>query len=370
MATATELRSWKKRIPNWVSQDIRLYLDHIEGGVPIRALARDSGVHASTVLRKVRKTESRRDDPLVDKVLIHLGRLRRVQGKTPVNLNEVLPEMIDTPPDEITLKRDAIRILRALMQPGAVLAVMPDVRTAVVVCETPDGRPRQMASVERPVAEAMALQNWITCTPKGRVARYYINQKGRVALIKFLAEAESEKAAFNDTSVHHKGAGVSGANTKGTNVSGARGKHRTIGAESPLQVLARRREKTGATYLSHDLVMVGERLRMDFEVAQMDGQLIPSWQAIMQVSTAPKSPKIMDPRQHKARVRLENAMRFLGPELGDIALITCCHQQGMEHAEKELHMPARSGKYVLRIALNMLARHFKDDGDEAHNMIS
>ncbi len=373
MAITVKQHSFKREIPNWVCQDVRLYLDHIEGGVPIRALARDKGVHASTVLRKVRKTESRRDDPLVDNVLLNLGRLRRVQGKTPVNPDEVLLDMSDAPPDEITLKRDAIRILRALMQPGAVLAVMADVQTAVVVCESPDGRPRQMASVERPVAEAMALQNWITCTPQGRVSRYYINQKGRVALNKFLAEKESEKATFNDVSTHRKGAGLSGANTKGANlhvVAGGGGKHRTIGAESPLQVLARRRDKSGATYLSHDLLMVGERLRMDFEVAQMDGQGIPSWEAIMQASAASKSAKTKDPRQYQARLRLENAMRFLGPELGDIALITCCHEQGMEHTEKTLHMPARSGKYVLRIALNMLARHFENDGDEAHNMIS
>ena len=47
-------RSFSSDLPGWVSEDVRLYLDHIEGGMTIRALAREVGVHASTVLRKVR----------------------------------------------------------------------------------------------------------------------------------------------------------------------------------------------------------------------------------------------------------------------------------------------------------------------------
>ncbi|MCP5036530.1 MAG: helix-turn-helix domain-containing protein, partial [Rhodobacteraceae bacterium] len=156
MAHAITHRPLNKELPDWVSSDVRLYLEHIEGGVTIRALARVNGVHASTILRKVRKTESRRDDPLIDKVLIHLGKLRRVQGEPQVNPKEAVPEMTDAPPDEVTLKRDATRILRALMQTGAVLAVVPDVETAVVVVEAADGRPRQVATVESRIAQAMA----------------------------------------------------------------------------------------------------------------------------------------------------------------------------------------------------------------------
>ncbi|HGG05322.1 MAG TPA: helix-turn-helix domain-containing protein, partial [Aliiroseovarius sp.] len=46
-----------------------------------------------------------------------------------------------------------------------------------------------------------------------------------------------------------------------------------------------------------------------------------------------------------------------------------CQQLGMEHAEKQLTMPARSGKYVLRIALNMLARHYASLTDDSHDLI-
>lgn len=378
MAFAIEHRSLSNKIPSWVSQDVRLYLDHIEGGVTIRALARDHNVHASTILRKVRKTEGRRDDPLVDRVLIHLGKLRRNQGQAKPDPQKVPTDMTDTPPDAITLKRDAIRILRALMQPGAVLAVVPDVETAVVVRESTDGRPRQVATLARPVAEAMALQNWISCEPKGRVSRYYINQNGRMALNRFLAEQESEKAGFSEASAHF--AGLDGADPDGQGVkagklraiSGGRGKRRTIGAEAPLQVLARRRTKSGQTYISPELVETGERLRMDFELAQITGPVASDWQGLTQIGTNAAQVARhdnIDPRQASARKRLEKALRFLGPELGEVALITCCEQNGMEHAEKELHMPARSGKYVLRIALNMLARHYESEGGDGHNLI-
>jgi len=66
IATATSL-------PNWVPIPAQIYLAHTHAGLPIRALARLSGCHASTILRQIRKVETRRDDPLVDAVLHQLG---------------------------------------------------------------------------------------------------------------------------------------------------------------------------------------------------------------------------------------------------------------------------------------------------------
>ncbi len=353
-------------MPGWVPDDVRLYLDHVEGGQTIRALARSSGVHASTVLRKVRKTESRRDDPLVDKVLIHLGRLVRVRGDGHGALQE-LPDpmtdpMNDLPIDEQTLTRDATRILRALMRKGAVLAVVPEVETAVVVEETEDGRPHQTATVSRKVAEAMALQQWIACTPGGRVARYYITAKGRGALNRLLAEAESARAAGADEA-------PAGFGRAGVVELGRGKKRRAAGADTPLNVLARRRDKAGRPYLSPELVRAGERLRMDFEIVMLEGLPGSNWNAIMAAGGQSGPGRAPDQRHIDARRRLQAAMKFLGPELGEIALLTCCHEKGMESTEKELGMPARSGKYVLRIALNMLARHYQGQAGSDPDMI-
>ena len=63
----------RKPLPNWVPKPAQIYLAHTEAGLPIRALARMSGCHASTILRQIRKIETRRDDPLVDAALRALG---------------------------------------------------------------------------------------------------------------------------------------------------------------------------------------------------------------------------------------------------------------------------------------------------------
>ncbi len=48
-------------------------------------------------------------------------------------------------------------------------------------------------------------------------------------------------------------------------------------AESPLTALARRRDKSGEPFLTDDLVTVGERLREDFELAQMGPRVAQNW---------------------------------------------------------------------------------------------
>jgi len=59
-------------MPGWVPAEARRYVLHTEAGLSIRALARGEGCHASTVLRQVRRVETRRDDPLVDEALRRL----------------------------------------------------------------------------------------------------------------------------------------------------------------------------------------------------------------------------------------------------------------------------------------------------------
>jgi hypothetical protein len=57
--------------------------------------------------------------------------------------------------------------------------------------------------------------------------------------------------------------------------------------------------------------------------------------------------------------RVAGALKDLGPGLGDIALRCCCFLEGMEAAEKRMGWSARSGKIVLRIALQRLKLHYE-----------
>ena len=52
-------------------------------------------------------------------------------------------------------------------------------------------------------------------------------------------------------------------------------------AESPLSALSRRKDKDGKPFLSPDLVAAGERLREDFELAQMGPRVTQNWERFL-----------------------------------------------------------------------------------------
>ncbi len=63
-----------------------------------------------------------------------------------------------------------------------------------------------------------------------------------------------------------------------------------------------------------------------------------------------------------ARDRVAAALTDMGPGLSEVALRCCCHLEGLEAAERRLGWSARSGKIVLRIALQRLKRHYETTG--------
>ena len=60
-----------------------------------------------------------------------------------------------------------------------------------------------------------------------------------------------------------------------------------------------------------------------------------------------------------ARTRFLVAIDSVGPELSDVLLRVCCFLEGIGEAERQMDWPARSGKIVLRIALDRLVLHYK-----------
>ena len=55
--------------------------------------------------------------------------------------------------------------------------------------------------------------------------------------------------------------------------------------------------------------------------------------------------------------------------LGDVALRVCCFLEGIEAAEQHLGWAARSGKIVLRIALQRLVGHYRETYGQSGRMI-
>jgi DNA-binding PadR family transcriptional regulator len=259
------------------------------------------------------------------------------------------------------LERESLRVLRRLCEAQAVLAVARDMDMAVVVRESPDGTAQRTAVVERDIAQAMALQEWISCTdPQARVARYRITQLGR---------QELRRLSGDDPGMAEARAQFVGA--RGTEESDDRIRHmRSILGESPLAALARRRDKDGQPFLSREMVAAGERLREDFELAQMGGRVTQDWARFLTGPAQAVGPGDQRDRgAAAARQRVADALADLGPGLGDVALRCCCYQEGLETLERNMGWAARSGKVVLRIAMQRLQRHYAETGGKFGPMI-
>ncbi|MGC1505727.1 MAG: DUF6456 domain-containing protein [Sulfitobacter sp.] len=356
-----------RNLPEWVPVGALHYLAHTENGEPIRVLARAAGCHASTVLRQIRKVEMRRDDPLVDAALRKLGAAvpPSEQASAPLSNKDTAIMNEPTPlamPDDATLARESMRILRRLCETGAVLAVAADLDKAVVVRDGPQGGSTRTAVVATSVAQAMALKDWITPANSGRIIRYHITTSGRNALGAFLQR-------FGLTAKASKGFAEAAApfrfdrpdNSKADTDAEASRPRMPVG-ESPLSALARRRDKDGTPFLAEDLVHAGERLREDFELAQMDSSVTQNWDQFLTAGIQPgrNTGFMANSGASPARVRVKAALEELGSGLSDVALRCCCYLEGLEAAEKRLGWSARSGKVVLRIALMRLKRHYDD----------
>ena len=356
-------------IPSWVPDSALHYLAHTEKGTPIRALARQAGCHASTVLRQIRTFETRRDDFLVDSALRRLGRQVVPQNHAGSPIKEILmnpqKHLADNEDtlSETRLKSEARRVLRRLCESGAILAVSADFDKAAVVRETESGSSSRTAVVDREIAEAMALKDWINCESPGRIARYHITPTGRAALNRLLAEAENQASGFAEAQTPFtSGYGADrGLDRTGGDRAGVK-RVRYCMTESPLTALARRKDRDGQRFLSDDLVRAGERLREDFELAQMTPRVAQNWDSFLTCVDTGVAGGTGAGGAEVARTRVIGALRDLGPGLGDVVLRCCCYLEGLERAEKRMGWSARSGKIVLRIALQRLKRHYESLG--------
>ena len=361
----------RKNLPTWVPEAARNYIVHTEDGRSIRDLAREAGCHASTVLRQVRRIEARRDDPLFDEALNDLGALHQSAGsaenstdKDHQTMNAIVREPV-TAPDQLTIDREAKRILRRLCEPGACLAVAQEMEKAVVVREAGDGSSTRTAVVDRPVAQAMALKDWISCDTPGRISRYTITAAGRAALKRLLADEDAVRQGFSEAATpfadQHRSWGEKDCAEPGSDRTR---RIRYNLAESPILAMSRRKDKDGNPFLSTDLVAAAERLREDFELAQMGPRIAQNWEKFMTGGDriAFRGDSGIGNGPSGARDRVSAVLRDLGPGLGDVVLRCCCFLEGLEAAEKRMGWSARSGKVVLRIALQRLKRHYEDLG--------
>lgn len=339
-------------LPSWVPEGAGRYLEHTEAGRSIRDLARRAGCHPSTVMRQIRRVETRRDDPLVDAALRKLAVAHfreKVQGRA------------DLPEDDLPAGK-AAPVLQRLCAAGSVLAVAEGMENAVVV--RGDGEADKLP-VPKVLAQALALKEWIACAAPARISRYHITPAGRAAYGQMLADAENQ--ARRQAEGFAEAQAAFEPKSAGSRAPRRMRRSRYSLGDSPLLSLARRRDKDGEPFLAPSHVRAGERLREDFELAQITGSVAQNWDHFLTPGCRQGAGGASG-GSSAARDRVKQALKVLGPGLSDVALRCCCYLEGLEAAERKLGWPARSAKIVLKIALEQLEHHYQDRAG-AGNMI-
>lgn len=123
-------------------------------------------------------------------------------------------------------------------------------------------------------------------------------------------------------------------------------------AESPLSWLH------AHGHLDDRLFQAGEKLRSDFERAQISPSITMRWHAV-RIGGGAGDGLTETERQIAARARFNDAVKAAGNVLQDILWRVVCHGEALAVAEKALAWPSRSGKLVLKLALDRVADFYR-----------
>lgn len=108
----------------------------------------------------------------------------------------------------------------------------------------------------------------------------------------------------------------------------------------------------------------GEKLRRDWERANLAPKVTMHWDAAPVSGRRRSVPQPLNATEAQiaAKLRFDRGIEYLGSDLSDIAWRIICAGEGVPAAEKNLGWPARSGKLVLKIALDRLANYYRIPG--------
>jgi hypothetical protein len=111
-------------------------------------------------------------------------------------------------------------------------------------------------------------------------------------------------------------------------------------------------------HLDDRLFAAGEKLRTDYERARLAPGVTMRWEParVRGVGGGRLAPS---ERQVAARHRFDGAIRAAGKGLEDILWRVICACETVPAAEKALNWPTRSGKLVLRLALDRVADFYR-----------
>ncbi len=124
-------------------------------------------------------------------------------------------------------------------------------------------------------------------------------------------------------------------------------------AESPLAWLHAR------GHLSNVQFAAGECLRRDYEAAQLSAGVTMRWDPVRVQGGGAERGLNPSERQLAARQRFDRAVTAAGPGLSDVLWRVVCAGETLPDAERALAWPVRSGKLVLKLALDRVAGFYR-----------
>ena len=307
----------------WLDKAAFHYDAHVHLGLSIRELARQSAGHASTILRQIRRIEALQSDPQVKAALAKL-KSSRGEGAEPAS---------SCPPDQ-SLNKNVINLLEPK---NAVLVMSENVEMAGIFLISSESEPQKLGLVSRAHAQSMIASGALHCVSADRLSRYVLasNLQPQNECAEAPQAFQTRPNPAIETEPVFKGS-----------------------PETPLMTLARRRNNDGTYFLTRALVAAGNRFHDDFEIAQTvrpDGFSHEDWLRCASGAALSGGSE----KQQLLIERVAAILRDLAPELSDISLRCCYYLDGLELSEQSLGWSARSGKVVLRIALQRLKRYYE-----------
>ena len=185
-------------------------------GKPMREIARATGVHASTVMRHVRKIENNAEDPNIQALI-------RAAEAAPMDMGH-------------SVGAEIARAKKSLRVTGAVLVVSKGMKRAVVLHPTENGEFEQATVISDAAVHMMVLQSTVRPIAHGRITKYVLSE-----------EAD------------------------GTLPIEASAPVRLV--DSPMENLARRKDNEGRPFLERDLIKAGLRLHEEFRLTGCEAQI-------------------------------------------------------------------------------------------------
>ncbi len=114
-------------------------------------------------------------------------------------------------------------------------------------------------------------------------------------------------------------------------------------------------------HLTNRQLLAGEKLRLYYERSSLGPNVTMNWDRLKTGRLGGSGPLGCSPTDQmmSAKDRFDASLSAMGRDLADIAWRVICAGKAITLAEKDLSWPARSGKIVLRIALDRLADYYR-----------